>query len=234
MTHHNLSLHCAQQCIELDLFRLSFVYVSQWDCYKIRALVTLLSVSPSTQKPHVQRALSEYNLLAESSQHYKFHTLRTIAMHAATPLKRTTRLTARTQFLLPPPSCVQKRCSPRLTRSRTIRHVVDIKDFAAQGRMRFTPSGVIPNTKPSKQKQIVDLVDDHASDSVCDSDTEMSDELCDLSGNNIEYTSADQLDRRISYDSRFESGNEDYDLDGFVVDDSEDTNVSEVGVRSRP
>jgi hypothetical protein len=93
--------------------------------------------------------------------------------------------------------------------------------------MRYTPSTVTTNTK--LHKHAGPMILDSAFDSYGDSDTEISEELCGLSGDNVEYTSAEQLDRRVSYDSRFESGNEDYEIDDFVVDDSEGDDVSEVG-----
>lgn len=40
---------------------------------------------------------------------------------------------------------------------------------------------------------------------------------------------ADDLGRRDSYDSRIESGNEDYEIDDFVVDDDSSDEVSEAG-----
>jgi hypothetical protein len=44
----------------------------------------------------------------------------------------------------------------------------------------------------------------------------------ELSNDNIQYAYADVLDRRESYDSRCEGGNEDYEYDDFVVDDDEE------------
>lgn len=49
-----------------------------------------------------------------------------------------------------------------------------------------------------------------------------------LSNDNFEFMAGDSLDRRDSYDSRLEEGNDEYMLDGFVVDsDEEDSDWSE-------
>ena len=47
-------------------------------------------------------------------------------------------------------------------------------------------------------------------------------ENIDLTHENIEYRAADKI-RRISYDSRYEPGNEIYELDDFVVGDSDES-----------
>lgn len=48
-------------------------------------------------------------------------------------------------------------------------------------------------------------------------------ELADLSADNVEWGAADDLDptRNLSYDSRCEPGNEEYEYDGFVVSDDD-------------
>jgi hypothetical protein len=117
-------------------------------------------------------------------------------------------------------SCgIQKPRSPRRQRDKTIRGATDLEDLERQ------------NAQPSKTKAAnlsSSLVDESAFDSLREEETE-SDELVALSGDNIEYNSGDQLDRRDSYDSRLDSGNEDYELDDFVVADDEDDSISDIG-----
>ena len=50
-----------------------------------------------------------------------------------------------------------------------------------------------------------------------------------LTGDNFAYRAADPLDRRESYDSRLEEGNEEYEIDGFVVGDDESEEEDEGG-----
>jgi hypothetical protein len=115
---------------------------------------------------------------------------------------------------------IQKRCSPRLQRNMTIRCATDLEAFERQtGQPRTTFESV---------KLSSSLIDESAFDSSMDEETE-SDELVALSGDNIEYHYGDQLDRRDSYDSRQDSGNEDYELDDFVVGDDEDDSIFDVG-----
>jgi hypothetical protein len=47
-------------------------------------------------------------------------------------------------------------------------------------------------------------------------------ELAELSADNLQYVYADVLDRRESYDSRWEARNEDYEHDDFVVDNDDE------------
>ena len=123
---------------------------------------------------------------------------------------------------------VQKRCSPRLSRSKTVREAIDIKTFERQS--------VHDTSHIKAYTRTLCFLEDLASDSDYDTDMEEGNdaddefgELSDLSGDNIQYNSADQLDRRESYDSRLESDNEDYELDDFVVDDDSDDTITEVG-----
>jgi len=51
---------------------------------------------------------------------------------------------------------------------------------------------------------------------------DLTHENIDLTHENIEYRAADKI-RRISYDSRYEPGNEIYELDDFVVGDSDES-----------
>lgn len=96
---------------------------------------------------------------------------------------------------------------------------------------------------------ISDFVDDSASSSNCPTDSETSasdnyDEKEGLTSDFFEHYAADAIDvdRKLSYDSRCESGNEDYEADGFVVGDgdeleeassSAEADVSDVGSLDR-
>lgn len=85
------------------------------------------------------------------------------------------------------------------------------------------------NTRVPARTQIID---DSASSSGLSTDESEGDEddenefseLADLSNNNLEWGAADDIDarRNLSYDSRCEPGNEDYDHDSFVVSDDEE------------
>ncbi|KAH7073624.1 hypothetical protein BKA63DRAFT_566814 [Paraphoma chrysanthemicola] len=114
---------------------------------------------------------------------------------------------------------VQKRCSPRLQRAKAVRYAIDVEDFECQ----TSPTSVLPEV----QKRRRHLIDDSASDSESEDDPEPEEQDA-LSGDHIEYSSGDQFDRRESYDSRLESGNEEYELDDFVVDDDEDDGIPDV------
>lgn len=90
---------------------------------------------------------------------------------------------------------------------------------------------VVNDTKVSSP-----IPSDSESNSDSDSDFDTScpsspdgEEFANLSGDNIEYMAGDDLDRRGSYDSRLESGNEDYERDDFVVDDDCSDGVSDAG-----
>ncbi|KAH7089808.1 hypothetical protein FB567DRAFT_619134 [Paraphoma chrysanthemicola] len=114
---------------------------------------------------------------------------------------------------------VKKRCSPRLKLGKAVRYAIGLEDFECQS----TPNSALPEV----QKRRRHLIEDSASDSESEDEPE-SEELDTLSGDNIEYNSRDQLDHRESYDSRLESGNEEYELDDFVVDDDEVDDISDV------
>ncbi|KAF2688912.1 hypothetical protein K458DRAFT_401018 [Lentithecium fluviatile CBS 122367] len=88
-----------------------------------------------------------------------------------------------------------------------------------------------PSTKPSAAHFA-----DSASSSDSSTDSESSDEgdsddeygeLADLSADNLEWSTADEVDvgRHLSYDSRCEPGNEDYEMDEFVIGDEEGVGV---------
>ena len=85
------------------------------------------------------------------------------------------------------------------------------------------------------------LVDDMASESTnssrdssteSESDTESEpdsqDETTHLSPDNMHFVAAEEVDRRESYDSRCEEGNEAYELDGFVVSDGDSDREEDV------
>ncbi|KAF2786568.1 hypothetical protein K505DRAFT_343689 [Melanomma pulvis-pyrius CBS 109.77] len=55
-----------------------------------------------------------------------------------------------------------------------------------------------------------------------------SGEFVELSGDNIESRAAEDL-RRNSYDSRFEPGNEEYELDEFIVGDGDESDTESIG-----
>ncbi|KAF2024709.1 hypothetical protein EK21DRAFT_117478 [Setomelanomma holmii] len=118
---------------------------------------------------------------------------------------------------------VQKRTSPRLKRTKTVRHATNPENFERQ----ITYQLPTPEFRKHTSRFIAECASD-ASDSESEDEIE-SEELDVLSADNIEYHSADQLDRRESLDSRLESGNEDYELDDFVVADDEDDSISELG-----
>jgi hypothetical protein len=90
-----------------------------------------------------------------------------------------------------------------------------------------------PNTKTPIEPSIADFIADSASSSDHSTNCEGSDEedsdgkygeLADLSTDNFEWGAADNIDasRNQSYDSRYEPGNEDYEMDEFVVGDDEE------------
>jgi len=65
--------------------------------------------------------------------------------------------------------------------------------------------------------------DSETSSSFSEDSGEDYNEFTDISSENFQWNSVNgyKSKRNISYDSRFESGNEDYDIDGFVVNDDE-------------
>ncbi|CAO2648331.1 Nn.00g075980.m01.CDS01 [Neocucurbitaria sp. VM-36] len=124
----------------------------------------------------------------------------------------------------------------RLTRSRTLKIVqatsrntsplcreVDLDALEADLSQTSSKSKVRTN--------VSQLIEDSASETEFSTGPEGSEEdiddeyneLANLSGDNVAFTTADIVDRRESYDSRYESGNEEYELDDFVVGDDTDT-----------
>lgn len=90
-------------------------------------------------------------------------------------------------------------------------------------------------TTPIVHQFIEDEVesDDEDTEEECDEENEESEnsesgELVELSGDNIESRAADDL-RRNSYDSRFEPGNEEYELDEFIVGDDDESDIESIG-----
>ena len=125
---------------------------------------------------------------------------------------------------------MQKRSSPRLARSKTIRETADLDVLENKIAHYAKP--------PRPRKRTPRFIADSASDSDHDTDMDGDDaddehdefgELSDLTGDNVQYNASDQLDRRESYDSRLDSGNEDYELDDFVVGDESSDAISEMG-----
>jgi hypothetical protein len=124
---------------------------------------------------------------------------------------------------LPP---IEKRSSARLrkvTQSKVVKTIVQTKR---------TIHYLIDDPKP--RERISQFVEDSASEEADTEDDEdeentESDELLNLTADGIEYNAADPLDRRDSHDSRLDSGNEEYEVDDFVVNDDSDDSASEIG-----
>ena len=90
-------------------------------------------------------------------------------------------------------------------------------------------SSWLKKTSPiPKAEQASRYVSAEASDTDADSDDDSEEseseiaELIDLTAENFEYEAAHDTSRHSSYDSRGEPGNEAYELDDFVVGDSEE------------
>jgi hypothetical protein len=69
---------------------------------------------------------------------------------------------------------------------------------------------------------------DTAFEDLCPFSTE-PEERAALTSDDFEFRAADLLDRRDSYDSRLEPGNDEYQLDDFIVGDGSEDEVSSVG-----
>jgi hypothetical protein len=130
------------------------------------------------------------------------------------------------RFRSPSPSSqsprIKKRRSPRSLRSTRTKVIA----AAAENKrsIRYISNASEPRVRKSH------FVEDFASDSDEEEEEEetISEEHIHPSADNFEYNASDPLDKRASLDSRLDSGNEDYDRDGFVVDDDSEDDVSDV------
>jgi hypothetical protein len=153
-------------------------------------------------------------------------------MMASASLQRSERYRARPKrFQDPDPQLprIEKRRSPRLLKAT---QSIAIKTISQTKRtIRYVINQPEPRERASR------FVEDSASEEADDEDEEdgedeeetYSDKVSDFTTHSIEYNAADPLDRRDSHDSRLESGNEEYELDDFVVDDDSDDSVSDMG-----
>ncbi|KAH7412186.1 hypothetical protein DE146DRAFT_732508 [Phaeosphaeria sp. MPI-PUGE-AT-0046c] len=128
---------------------------------------------------------------------------------------------------------VEKRCSPRLARLNT-----SVTNIKSKHHIKRCPSEL----QVSLGEFIVDDIPEICASSESDSESDDSDfdtdcpsspdgeEFANLSGDNIEYMAGEDLACRDSYDSRIESGNEEYEINDFVVDDDDESDgKSEAG-----
>jgi hypothetical protein len=172
-------------------------------------------------------------------------------MTATSNLRRSTRVrtaTAKVRASAADTPRIEKRRSPRLTDLRNIWKSLD----ADTVQTRIT-TRIVTTTTTTTKTRIAKFIDDGASensgsdgsgtsdeieeltDDDMESDSEAScpsspepEEHVGLTGDWFEYMAADPLDRRESYDSRLEEGNE-YLYDDFIVGDDYDDDVSTVG-----
>ncbi|KAF1918028.1 hypothetical protein BDU57DRAFT_528516 [Ampelomyces quisqualis] len=145
---------------------------------------------------------------------------------AYTPaIRRSNRIRAHTRKLIASvvlSAQVEKRRSPRLAPLKTVQIQV-ITQHVPVTRNRTTLSGFIVNdtSSPAIYEEEDEEEDDIESIDASDVSSVASEEHLPLSNDNFEYMAGDSLDRRDSYDSRLESGNEAYMLDDFVVGSEE-------------
>jgi hypothetical protein len=142
---------------------------------------------------------------------------------------------------------IEKRRSPRLAELRNNQRALEADTLQTRNTTRII---TIITTKTRFTKFIDDGASDNSasgSSSNSDEEEEITDddlesdfessypsspdskEHVGLTGDNFESMAADPLDRRESYDSRLEEGNEDYLHDDFIVRDDSDDQVSTVG-----
>jgi hypothetical protein len=116
---------------------------------------------------------------------------------------------------------VEKRRSSRVLKGTRTKYVKVIVE--KQRSICYISNDSEPPVRKSR------FVEDFASDSDEEEEEEtVSEEHVHLSADNFEYNASDPLDGRASLDSHLDSGNEEYDRDGFVVDDDSEDDVSDV------
>lgn len=108
-----------------------------------------------------------------------------------------------------------------LTLQKKAKYVQSWLHSSVNTQQKVTPIRPHTTQKTTVRQLISDEVSSEEEDISEDDDTE-SVEKVDLTHENIEYHAADEI-RRISYDSRYEPSNEVYELDDFVVGDSDES-----------
>jgi hypothetical protein len=156
------------------------------------------------------------------------------------PLRRSGRDRIPTRNFLESPvaSRVEKRRSSRfaqLNTVRTVQHQITTHQAVSTNFRTPLPDFIVDADSDTHYSE-----DEDESDSDADLNTSSSfedscpsspeaEEFVALSNDSIEYMAGYDLSRRDSYDSRIESGNEDYTLDDFVVDDDLLDEMSDAG-----
>jgi hypothetical protein len=194
---------------------------------------------PSVPRPWTFNS-AKFPRSAHSTQVYQIqsrqfhpHTI----MTAPTPLRRSTRPRIPTQkALYSTLACprIKKRRSARLaqlTISTSRKHIAQKFTYTRLGPSPILSDFLVHDITPPLSSSSSSFPSSSSTSSFCTStpSSPSSSEQNFLSTTNIAYLTSDDLSRRESYDSRFGLDNEDYELDGFVVGDSSDDRVSEVG-----
>jgi hypothetical protein len=157
-----------------------------------------------------------------------------VTMATTTPFRRSgrNRVPTKRSFLAVPSPRVKKRRSPRLAQLNSVQEQV-VTQHIVNTRMRISLYQFIVNDTSNSPHSEEDNEEDEDTESNFETSSESSiggEEDLPLSNDNFEYMAGDSLERRESYDSRLQSGNEEYIRDGFVVDSEDEySDWSEAG-----